>query len=371
MIQKQILFLTNWYPTNENPSFGIFVKRHAEAIAQNFNVTIVHLNFRRGNGLIHYSFDKKETPLNEYELNFSGFFYRVVYYLPGLVAWILYRKLRGIHAANKFDMIISNVIFNSGIVGHYLSKRLNIKQVHIEHWSGIQNFLRKNILRKRALKALINMESIIVVSKQLKESINQIDKNINVQIVPNVISDYFVYNEQFIKEHELSFLAVANWKYPKRLDLLLDGLTSFHFENPEIIFVLKLIGQGPLISDKLLSDLPFKFERIPIIDNMDLPKIYNQSDFLLHFSDFETFSIVPLEALACGCPVIGSRVGVLPEFINEKNGRLVENYVKSISNAIRESIHSKYSRKDISNQIIYLFSKDIVAAKFRQILQDF
>ena len=145
MIQKQILFLTNWYPTNENPSFGIFVKRHAEAIAQNFNVTIVHLNFRRGNGLIHYSFDKKETPLNEYELNFSGFFYRVVYYLPGLVAWILYRKLRGIHAANKFDMIISNVIFNSGIVGHYLSKRLNIKQVHIEHWSGIQNFLRKNI----------------------------------------------------------------------------------------------------------------------------------------------------------------------------------------------------------------------------------
>jgi glycosyltransferase involved in cell wall biosynthesis len=369
--RKHILFLTNWFPTKENPSFGIFVKRHAEAISQNFNITVVHLNFERGRGIFHLSLEKLDSSVKGYQLNFSGAFYRILYYMPALVTWYLNRKLRKIHLANKFDLIISNVIFNSGIVGHYLSKKLNIKQVHIEHWSGIQNFLRKNILCKRALNALINMESVIVVSKQLNETINQINKNINVQIVPNVISNYFVYNEQFINEHELSFLAVANWKYPKRLDLLLDGLTSFQTENPEISFVLKLIGQGPLISDQLLRDLPFKVERIPIIDNIDLPKMYNQSDFLLHFSDFETFSIVPLEALACGCPVIGSRVGVLPEFINEKNGRLVENDVKSISYAIKESIHSKYSRKDISNQIINLFSKDIVAAKFRQILQDF
>lgn len=49
---------------------------------------------------------------------------------------------------------------------------MKLKQVHIEHWSGIEKFIRGNFLRKKGLKALNNSSEIIVVSNQLKETLN-------------------------------------------------------------------------------------------------------------------------------------------------------------------------------------------------------
>jgi glycosyltransferase involved in cell wall biosynthesis len=367
---QHILFLTNWYPTKENPSFGIFVKRHAESISENFSMTVVHLLFEQGKGILKISFIKSEIHTNTYTLKVSGRLFKLVYYMPQLVSRIVERKLRKQGLSAEFDLIISNVIFNSGIVGYFLSKRLNIKHFHIEHWSGVKNFIERNILRKKAKQAISNMASILVVSKQLENTIISIDASKKVHIVPNIISDYFKFSGSTRNIDKLVFLAVANWKYPKRLDLIIDGLTLFQEKNPNIDFDLRLIGQGPLLTESLLEGLKFSVERIKVIDNRDLPKIYNESDFLLHFSDFETFSIVPLEAMACGCPVIGSRVGILPDFINNSNGRIVDNDKNIISESITECVHSSFSRLDISNQINNLFSKDTIAAKFKQILLD-
>ena len=112
------------------------------------------------------------------------------------------------------------------------------------------------------------------------------------------------------------------------------------------------------------------FERIESVDNLNLPEFYNKADFLLHFSDFETFSIVPLEALACGCPVIASRVGVLPEYINDSNGKIVENDTLEIVASLEKSIHIKYSRMNISDQITNKFSKDYVSKLFKEIIDE-
>ena len=44
---------------------------------------------------------------------------------------------------------------------------------------------------------------------------------------------------------------------------------------------------------------------------------------LVHCSDYETFSVVCAESICCGTPVIASRVGGIPSFINERNGSLI------------------------------------------------
>lgn len=50
-----------------------------------------------------------------------------------------------------------------------------------------------------------------------------------------------------------------------------------------------------------------------IVPNQDLPALYNQAACLVYPSLYESFGLVQLEAMACGCPVIGANSGAIPE----------------------------------------------------------
>ena len=49
------------------------------------------------------------------------------------------------------------------------------------------------------------------------------------------------------------------------------------------------------------------------IDDEDLPAIYNMCDLFVFPSMHEGFGLPPLEAMACGAPVLASRNSSLPE----------------------------------------------------------
>lgn len=57
----------------------------------------------------------------------------------------------------------------------------------------------------------------------------------------------------------------------------------------------------------------------------NLLKIYQNSDVFIITSEYESFSMVTTEAMACGLPVIGTNVGFLPNLIKDgERGFLVE-----------------------------------------------
>jgi 1,2-diacylglycerol 3-alpha-glucosyltransferase len=60
------------------------------------------------------------------------------------------------------------------------------------------------------------------------------------------------------------------------------------------------------------------------VEKPALNEIYNASEAFAIASTSDTQSLVMMQAMACGLPVVGVRARALPEYVNDKNGFVVE-----------------------------------------------
>jgi len=102
----------------------------------------------------------------------------------------------------------------------------------------------------------------------------------------------------------------------------------------------------------------------------ELPLLYNAADLFVYPSLYEGFGIPPLEAMACGVPVIVSNVSSLPEVVGYA-GILVDPYnVEELCQAIYKVIVEKGLREVLKKkgfQRAQEFSKEKLAKKMLKI----
>jgi alpha-1,6-mannosyltransferase len=76
-------------------------------------------------------------------------------------------------------------------------------------------------------------------------------------------------------------------------------------------------------------------------DSYELAQWLASSDALVHAGTRETFGLVLLEAMACGRPVVATRAGAIPEFVDDSVGHLAEPYDPD---SMAEGIAALYER---------------------------
>ena len=77
-----------------------------------------------------------------------------------------------------------------------------------------------------------------------------------------------------------------------------------------------------------------------------MPIFYNASSLLAYPSFYEGFGLPPLEAMACGTPVIASNVTSLPEICSDSVLLIDPHNIKELSNSIEEILTDKALRKN-------------------------
>jgi glycosyltransferase involved in cell wall biosynthesis len=165
------------------------------------------------------------------------------------------------------------------------------------------------------LRRLIFTKSIAVVANSpgLKEMSERSDP-FQVQTIPNgVDTDYFypLENRDETGHHSVAFLFVGRFQTAKNLFYLLDQVASL--KHSEVgAFVLHLVGDGPQNNDLRAHAKKMGIADCLVwhgwVDKDSLREIYRGADCLVNPSLCEGMPNVVLEAMACGLPIIASRV---------------------------------------------------------------
>jgi glycosyltransferase involved in cell wall biosynthesis len=98
------------------------------------------------------------------------------------------------------------------------------------------------------------------------------------------------------------------------------------------------------------------------IPQQDLPKMYNAADLLVFPSIYEGFGLPPLEAMACGIPVITSNTSSLPEVVGDAAVMINPLDVDALADAMYQvltdqELKEKMIRKGIERAELFTWEK--------------
>ena len=140
----------------------------------------------------------------------------------------------------------------------------------------------------------------------------------------------------------------------KGLDLLVETAAQMDSEDGVRMIVVGADVNGDREMDRVRQlarekDLEDKIDFVGQVDHDDLPLYYNAADVCVVPSYYESFGLVALESMACGTPVVATRVGGLSTIVHHgrtgylKSWRCPEAFANSVemiisSNGLQQSM---------------------------------
>lgn len=350
----KVLFISAWYPNSVHPLKGIFVKKHAAAIqSAGHEIQVVAITVSPSQKTFERKVYKEtdEHGIITHHIELNSRFYKWIH----LNLFFQYKAIskyveNTVILEFKPDIIHSNVLYPAGILGYKLAKRYNLPHVITEHWSKVDKFMSGSLFSYIGKKAYNNAKAVTVVSEFLKKSISKhIVNDSRIKVVPNVINHEVFNYKPKVRANTIVFTCVAHWTNPKRPDLIFNALNEISKTSNQK-FILNVVGEGILLEQ--LKPLKWNFD-INYLGNLipeNLAKTLQESDYFLHASTIETFSIVIAEALATGTPVLASNVGAIPELVNNTNGYVTDNTEQAWTQNLHQLLKVNYDHVAIAQQ---------------------
>lgn len=262
----------------------------------------------------------------------------------------------------KFDIIHSHFIWSSGYVGMKLSEIFNVPFVVTGHGYDVYLLPFKSSSWRAIFEKILNKaDRIFTVSSYNKGFIEKlVEDKAKIYVAYNGISPKLFYpmnknDARMALGIELTkriCVSVGNIIKIKGHEDLIRAISLLPEKFNDVC--LYIVGSGHLRSklenlSKQLNILDRVFF-VGVKPHAEIVKWMNMADLFVLPSLKEGASVVTLEALACGIPVIGTKVGIVPEVINSDDCGFtcdIQN-PEGLSKAIKKGFSKDWDKEKIA-----------------------
>ncbi|HKL51653.1 MAG TPA: glycosyltransferase family 1 protein [Wenzhouxiangellaceae bacterium] len=109
-------------------------------------------------------------------------------------------------------------------------------------------------------------------------------------------------------------------------------------------------GRASVFADARLDDLPPRVRLVGRVDDDMLPSLYAEAEWFVYLSLYEGFGLPPLEALACGTPVIVSDIPVFREVTADASIAVDPQATGAVADALVQAVEDSASRKILAER---------------------
>jgi len=283
------------------------------------------------------------------------------------------RRLRD--AGFRPDLVHAHV-FTAALAALPSARLLGVPLVVSEHYSGLA---RGEVARRsRAAAAIAYRAADVVcpVSSSLEATLAGLAPGARMQVMPNPVDErLFALADRAPTSGPVRILVVASLVPVKGVDGLIEAVGMLASRRRD--FLVTVIGDGPQrrayerrALEAGVGDL------VRIVGRKARPEVAQAmqgADLLVAPSRWETFSVAVAEALCRGLPVVATRVGALPELVDEASGTLVEpDNPTALAAAIDDVLDAvgRFDRSAISRRAVERWGAGRVGASWGELYAD-
>jgi glycosyltransferase involved in cell wall biosynthesis len=288
--------------------------------------------------------------------------------------------VRQLHEKLKFDCIDAHYIYPDGFAAVRLGRSLGIPVIVSARGTDISLFPSFRLIRPMIQWTLQNAAGVVGVCEALRQSMLGLGASVeNTRAIGNGVDvERFVPMDRDEARRKLGIpldaevvVAVGNLVPLKGYQFLIPVIARLSAQRPKI--KLYIIGEGyfrtrleALAQQEKVQDRVVFAGRKP---NEELKYWYSAADVSCLASSREGWANVLLESLACGTPVVATRVWGAPEVITSPElGVLVDQTVDSILAGLETALGKPWDREALAR---YAGSRtwDVVAGEVENFLK--
>jgi len=255
--------------------------------------------------------------------------------------------------SSKYDLIICNGEFSLGI------KHPNVLNIFHGSFLGFRDFLKNELSLKHFLS--LTWQSVLQASGSTNKKVVTVSKFNATQL-----------EKQGIKVKDILLNPVDLEKYTpkdcKRAGIL--NVSTYKYFGKGFDLLKKLSCLRDDITCVTNKRPDFNCRWIESVGGMELAPIYNEHKVVIIPSRYESASLVALEAMACGVPIVMNRVGyaleiekIIPEFVlpiedlldaktyDERIELIISNY-DELSKKARDYVEAHHSMKTFKTNFL-------------------
>ena len=322
----KILLISNMYPSKEFKYYGIFVKNFEKYIKKYFKITRVVIKGKSKNKL---------EKIKKYFIFFKMILRNIKY--------------------EDFDLIYVHYISHSLIPFLFVNKIKKPLVLNVHGSDIMSKSLFNKILQKTLYRIIKKSELIIVPSNYFKNLVSNKFKikSEKIFIYPSGGVNTKIFKPVNKKNNYIFTIGfVSRIDKGKGWDILLNAIYLLYKSNYK--FRVIIIGSGSqekLLFEKIHTlELNSVVKYLGSIPHNKLVNYFNMMDVFVFPTILpESLGLVGLEAMACGVPVIGSKIGGLQDYIiNNKNGFFFE---PGNAEDLKEKLIYSIENRDLLNEM--------------------